>query len=197
MMKRGFTVYFARHGQTTWNAIRRIQGQINSELSERGQQQASAYATLLRPVIGEGTGYRFVASPLNRTVATMRLLREGLGLEPDAFERDDLLKEIHFGTWEGSMWGEVETKFPEAFAARAADPYGWAPEGGESYALLYDRIARWADTIDRDTVVVSHGGVSRVLRQHWLGLSPAEITELKVPQDKIMVFRDGAMTWLG
>ena len=57
------TLYFVRHGQTEWNAIRRMQGQWNSDLSELGQAQADANGRLLRDL---STQY-MVASPLDRT----------------------------------------------------------------------------------------------------------------------------------
>ena len=57
-------------------------------------------------------------------------------------------------------------------------------------------MARWLGEIDRDVVVAAHGGVMRVLRGLLLGLEPAEIFLLDVPQDKVLVFEAGRTRWL-
>jgi probable phosphoglycerate mutase len=119
-----------------------------------------------------------------------------MGLEPDAFARDDLLKEINFGHWEGQIWDDLSNTDPEAFAARKADPYGWRPRNGESYEDLAKRVENWIARLERDTVAVSHGGVSRVVRGHILGLDWGQIHALNVPQDKILRLRRGEQAWL-
>jgi broad specificity phosphatase PhoE len=54
----------------------------------------------------------------------------------------------------------------------------------------------WLRDIDRDTVVVSHGGVSRTLRGHILKLNPGDVPFLKVPQDKVLRLRTEGIAWL-
>jgi probable phosphoglycerate mutase len=54
----------------------------------------------------------------------------------------------------------------------------------------------WLDAIERDTVVVSHGGVSRVLRGHILGLDLESVPLLDVPQDRVLVLRHDTIDWL-
>jgi probable phosphoglycerate mutase len=58
------------------------------------------------------------------------------------------------------------------------------------------RAVPWLDSIARDTVVVSHGGVSRVLRGHILGLESGTVPGLDVPQDRILVLRRDGIAWL-
>jgi probable phosphoglycerate mutase len=53
------------------------------------------------------------------------------------------------------------------------------------------RALPWLEAVSRDTVVVSHGGVSRVLRGHILGLKPEVVPLLEVPQDRVLVLRRG------
>jgi probable phosphoglycerate mutase len=57
------------------------------------------------------------------------------------------------------------------------------------------RIVPWLAEIERDTVVVSHGGVSRVLRGHILSLDPAMVPLLEVPQDRVLILRRGSAEW--
>ena len=139
-MKPGITLYFIRHGQTGWNKARRIQGQIDSDLNDTGREQAARNGQALRELLVDGLQtLDFVASPLKRTFETMQIVRENAGLPRDGFSTDDLLKEIHFGTWQTQYWPEIPTVDPNGHKLRTADPYNWRPEGGESYADLAAR----------------------------------------------------------
>jgi len=84
---------------------------------------------------------------------------------------------------------------PEGYEARLADPFNWRPRGGESYRDLMERIVGWLESLEGNAVVVSHGGVSRVLRGHLLGIDPSEVPFLEVPQDKVLVLRPGEISW--
>jgi broad specificity phosphatase PhoE len=197
VLKAGITLYFVRHGETDWNAVRRYQGQTDTPLNDKGRSQAARNGRELGRILDStAANFDFVASPLQRTADTMRIIRREMGLEPDAFARDDLLKEINFGHWEGQIWDELPNTDPEEFAARKANPYGWRPRNGESYEDLAKRVGNWIARLERDTVAVSHGGVSRVVRGHVLGLDWGEIHALEVPQDKIMRLRRGEQAWL-
>ncbi|MFY0611078.1 MAG: histidine phosphatase family protein [Hyphomicrobiaceae bacterium] len=193
-MKSGVTLFFIRHGQTGWNKARRIQGQIDSELIDNGRQQAARNGATLKDLCG-GLGLDlaeldYVASPLQRTAETMQIVRENAGLPRDGYRTDDRLKEIHFGTWQGEYWPQVPSVDPEGHEQRNAAPYTWRPETGESYADLNARCSAWFDEVARDTVCVSHGGVSRVLRGHAdRSIAENDVTELSVPQDKVLIFR--------
>lgn len=190
-MQPGVTLYFVRHGQTGWNSLRRIQGQLDTELNDTGRRQAAGNGQRLLELRSDIATLDYIASPLWRCRETMEIIRDTIGLARDGYAMDDRLKEIHFGTWQGLHWHETEETDPEGAAARRADPYHWRPRGGESYADITARAAAWLDEIERDTVVVSHGGISRALRGHILDLEPAAITELSVRQDKVFVLREG------
>jgi probable phosphoglycerate mutase len=99
----------------------------------------------------------------------MEIIRATLGLDPQAFRLDDRLKEISHGDWEGSTGEELQTSSPELVARRLADRWEFVPPNGESYRLLLERLIPWLVTVGRPTLVVSHGGVGRVLRSHILG----------------------------
>jgi broad specificity phosphatase PhoE len=189
-MKPGITLYFIRHGQTGWNKARRIQGQIDSDLNDNGREQAARNGRMLGEMGLDLESLDFVASPLKRTSETMQIVRENAGMAREGYRTDDRLKEIHFGTWQGKYWPEIPVEDPAGQEQRNADPYNWRPKDGESYADLTARCASWFGELDRDTVCVSHGGISRSLRGIAApSIAPAEVTELSVPQDKILVFR--------
>lgn len=189
------TIYFVRHGETDWNAARRLQGQTDICLNDTGRLQAARNGRVLKELISEFDSLDFIASPLSRTRETMEILRGEIGLERPGYRIDARIQEINFGHWEGFTWAELPERDPEGYRARLADPFGWRPRGGESYRDLMERIAAWFETLETDAVVVSHGGVSRVLRGHLLGIDPKEVPNLDVPQDKVLVLRRGHMGW--
>ena len=197
MLKPGLTLYFIRHGETDWNVAQRYQGQTNIPLNDTGRGQAARNGRALGERLGDrGSAFACVSSPLERATETMELIRAGLGIPRTGYATDARLAEIHFGHWEGQLWGELPQIDPVGFAARKADTWGWVPDGGESYAMLADRVAPWLAALDRDTIAVSHGGVSRVVRGLVLGLDGRTVPGLEVPQDKVLMLRDGAQCWI-
>jgi broad specificity phosphatase PhoE len=197
MLASGITLYFVRHGETDWNVAQRYQGQRDIPLNATGQGQAAGNGRTLAGALGGAIGrLDYVASPLERARETMAIIRAELGLPRDAYRTDPRLAEIRYGHWEGELWSELPRTDPEGFAARQADMWNWQPRDGESYRLLSERVAGWLDDMRRDSVVVSHGGVMRVLRGLVERLQPAEIVSLPVPQDKVMVVRPDGISWL-
>jgi probable phosphoglycerate mutase len=195
-MRPGLTLYFVRHGETDWNAERRYQGQTDIHLNERGRAQSRRNGEALRAFLPHIAGADYVASPLGRTRETMEILRDTLGLAPADYRLDHRLIELSYGAWEGQLQANLPNSDPQGLAERFKDPFRWRPVGGESYADLLKRTIDWAETLDRDTVVASHGGVSRCLRAHVLGLDPEIIPALESPQDRVLVLTAGKMTWV-
>lgn len=195
-MKEGVTLYCVRHGQTDWNAQSRYQGQMDVPLNESGRQQAKRNGQVLRGLLPDIAQAHYVSSPLWRARETMQIVRQELSLDPDTFAIDDRLKEVHYGAWEGQLLETLVETEADGIAARKADPYNFRPPQGESYADLQERMRGWLDTVDVDTVVTTHGGISRTLRSYLLDLDPDRILDLDVPQDRVLVIRFGEMHWL-
>jgi broad specificity phosphatase PhoE len=195
-MRRGVRLYFVRHGETDWNFEQRIQGQLDIPLNGTGRRQAARNGAKLKELISDVGAVDFVSSPLVRTIETMEIVRTVLGLERSGYGTDARLKEVHFGDWQGRRWSEVQAFDPEGYAARLADTFRWRPRGGESYAELMTRSVAWLESLSRDCIVVSHGGVSRVLRGYLLGLHPDEVPHLSVPQDRVLVLEAGRFEWV-
>jgi broad specificity phosphatase PhoE len=200
MLRPGITLYFIRHGETDWNRAQRYQGQQDIPLNATGRSQARRNGRVLGEMLAKVPGHGaasldYVASPLLRARETMEILRRELALGPDTYRIDGRLAEIRYGHWEGQLWPELPHIDPDGYAARQADPWGWQPVGGESYRMLSDRVGLWLGEVQRDAVVVSHGGVSRVLRGLILQLGGADIFRLEVPQEKVLVVTAGAVHW--
>lgn len=84
---------------------------------------------------------------------------------------DDRLVEMDFGRWEGQAWDAIPRSELDAWAADIA---GYAPPGGESPRQLQERALDFIAGLDvPEAVIVTHGGVIRVLLAHWRKLPPA------------------------
>jgi broad specificity phosphatase PhoE len=143
-----------RHGATPLSTEDRFSGTGGVDLSEEGKMQVSALADRLR-------GYPIQAcyvSPLSRTRETAELLAGPHALE---LMLRDGLREISHGHWEGLTRREVEARYPEEYAAWEADPFTFAPEGGESGVAV---LARALPVIRE--IVVAHSGKSVLVVSH-------------------------------
>jgi broad specificity phosphatase PhoE len=195
------TLVHIRHGETDWNAEGRLQGQRDVPLNPVGRGQAARNGRALAAHLAERgidpDDLDWVASPLGRARETMAIVRDTAGLDPSDYRLDDSLKEVTFGLWEGFTIAELKVRDPAGIAARKADKWSFVPPGGESYAMLSARIAGFLDHLERDTVVVSHGGVMRVLQGLLLRVPEREVPLLDVPQGEFFVFApDGGGAWV-
>lgn len=191
-------IFLVRHGQTDWNAERRLQGQADIPLNARGFSQAKANGLRLGALIGAAEGYNFIASPLTRTRQTMETLRGAMGLEPDAYAIEPRLKEVHFGDWQGFTFAEISARTPRPVEERQRDKWNFVPPGreAESYAMLMARIVPVFDAIHRPSVVVAHGGIVRSLFRGWGGMSEDDAANMDVPQDRFLRITNGEFEWL-
>lgn len=189
-------LYFVRHGETDWNVEGRLQGQTDTPLNARGCVQAEEAGIRLRALLPRAESLDYVASPLERTRDTMERMRGVLGLDPTGYRLDDRLKEVSFGAWEGLTWREVRASDPRGAAARERDKWGFVPPGGESYAMLAERVAPAVEALARDTVVVSHGGVARALLARLAGVPQAGAPRIDIWQGRVLVFEAGRSRWV-
>jgi probable phosphoglycerate mutase len=195
-------IIFIRHGETDYNAEGRLQGQKDIPLNPKGREQASAVGrSLLKLMRGDieriETARAFVASPLLRTRETMERARAAMGLPPASYRLDAQLKELTFGAWEGLTWPEVALADPQGAAAREEDKWNFAPPGGESYAMLCDRLRPWLSSLDGDACVASHGGVARALFTLIAGVVPTIAAGINIWQGRAIVYDGGGYEWVG
>ena len=163
-----------RHGQTEWNAGSRMQGQIDTDLTDLGRQQADAAAELLakrQPLL-------IVSSDLRRALDTAVALGDRSG-QPVSI--DTRLRETHLGDWQGMTHVEVDDVSPGARLAWRDDAR-WAPHGGESRVdvaarsvplvreLVAQQVGWGVEDPDRPVVLVAHGGLIAALTGALLGL---------------------------
>ena len=185
-------IYLVRHGQTEFNRERRIQGHVDSPLTELGVRQAHAVGELLRDLIREPEGWRIVSSPLGRARTTAEIVAaklDGLPVELDA-----RLQEMSWGPYDGRLRAELEAEYPDTFGRT-----GWAFDAGsgESYEAVAQRVGGWLAGLppepERKIIAVSHGISGRVLRGLYAGLDRDRSAEQDVPQDAIYLLRHGGV----
>lgn len=179
-------ICFLRHGQTEWNAERRIQGQLESRLSALGEEHAHQQAALIAPILAHGPNC-FV-SPLGRAQQTA-----GIALAGVDFVTDERLAEAHAGELQGMTMDEVAVVYPEISKAnpRHLDLFCAAP-CGEGFDSFHARILDFMMDLSAPAVVVAHGLLGQVMRGIVLGLDRQEMAELSNEQGCIYVLEDGS-----
>jgi broad specificity phosphatase PhoE len=185
-------VIFVRHGETDWNRQGLIQGAQDIPLNQHGLSQARQVAKALARIEGIN-GYGLAVSPMQRTRMTMAAVTSALGVSDDRAGKDDRLKELAFGIWEGKPFWEL--KASPVYPADPESRYDWRPEGGESYADGRVRVESWLTTLAGPTLVVSHGALGRCLIGHVCGLGPAQLVSLKTPQGCYCRLENGNAHW--
>jgi len=195
-------IYVFRHGRTEWNAIERIQGALDSPLTEEGQTQARAVGAALREELRlAGIAPHDVAlfaSPLGRVRQTVELACAEAGIDVAQCRFDDRLREVTWGDWDGMTRIEIERRWPGVLAERNDLKWGHQPPGGESYAMAAPRaMAVLADLVTsaatRPVAAFSHGAIGRLLRGAYARLRPDETVWLDEPQDAFFRLQAGAV----
>lgn len=184
-------IYIARHGETTWNAVGRYQGRLETPLSPLGQAQAQALARALEPKHIE----RIISSPLSRCVQTALPLSIEIGVP---IETDPLLLEIAHGKWEGRYRDEIARTEPELYRMWREHPERVRFEGGESLADVANRWKQFVTTFDPrvNTVLVTHDIVVRLAILERTGRPMTDLRHVRALNASYAVFEvtDGVWT---
>lgn len=156
-------LWLARHAQTEWNIEGRMQGHLDSPLTDRGKKQAEALGRRLKgqPI------QAIYTSTAGRALATAREVQAHHPGIPLISTED--LREIHLGPWEGLTKTEIRVHWPkevDLFWHHPAEFHGI--EGGEDYYSLYKRLNAWwekfrAQAHGGEWLVISHGVTLQVL----------------------------------
>ena len=160
-----------RHGESTWNAVSRWQGQADPPLSPFGERQAEDAGARLAEI---ATITAVWASNLVRARRTGDLIAQRLGIAQ--VREEPLLRERDVGAWSGLTRDEIEERWPGYLAARRSPPDF---EGDDE--LLARTRAGLAAAVDGsgpgDVLVVTHGGVIRTIERS-LGAIPERLPNL-------------------
>ncbi|MBW4653054.1 MAG: histidine phosphatase family protein [Kaiparowitsia implicata GSE-PSE-MK54-09C] len=162
------TLYFIRHGETTYSQTGGYSGEVDVDLTPEGYEMAKAFATAYQSIPWSA----IYASPMTRTIATAKPLCDAVGLE---MQLRDGLKEIHYGQWEGLSADEVKQTFAEDYLCWMTEPAWNPPTGGETAVEIANRaMAVIAEIEDAHTtgnvLVVSHKATIRIILCSLLGI---------------------------
>ncbi|HVG23035.1 MAG TPA: histidine phosphatase family protein [Thermoanaerobaculia bacterium] len=160
-------IYLVRHGATQLTAENRFSGAVGVDLSEDGRWQAARLGERLQRQ-GVDAAY---CSPLSRTVETANIIGARCGVVPVAAPG---LEEISHGRWEGLTRQEVEERHGDEYRAWEADPFTFAPEGGESGVAVLARALPVLRAIvtkhpGQRVLVVSHKATIRLVLRILFG----------------------------
>jgi len=191
------TIYLLRHGQTEWNVEGRYQGQLNSPLTAKGEEQAKANALKLAQYI-DLTSVKIFASPLGRARETAKIIAKHNGLASSKIIFEERIQEFNYGIFEGKTKKYCQKEYKGIFDAREADKFNYLLEGGDSYAKVYERLKDWISSVQNEKVivVVAHEMINRALRGIYCGLKNEEMLQLRQPNDMLIKLENGVETVL-
>ncbi|HZG39792.1 MAG TPA: histidine phosphatase family protein [Nodosilinea sp.] len=194
-------VIIVRHGQSTYNQQKRIQGHCDeSELTPSGEAQALQVGQALVGIPFDAVW----ASPLKRARKTAEIITAELQKGTPALAAPsftDNLKEISLPLWEGVPFSEAETQYPQAFEQWRTDPANFVmavpqPDGAtaEFYPIreLYQQAARlWQELLaahqGQTLLIVAHSAINRALISTAIGLGPERFNSLNQANCNISV----------
>jgi phosphoserine phosphatase len=173
-------VIIVRHGESTYNVAKRVQGHIDdaSQLTDKGLAMGTQVGEALVDVRFDAV----YASPLKRVAQTAAAIVAQLD-QPLVIQSDDRIKEVNLVEWEGLTFAEVEQQHPGAYENWRQHPDQLKMQRSDGTAFypitdLYDRAtAFWQSIIpdnpDKTILVVGHSGINRALITTAIGLGPA------------------------
>lgn len=173
-------LHIVRHGQTHWNAIRRIQGQLESELDDTGKQQAKNRG-------GDFHGMPLLAVYSSSSLRTRQTTQLILGTRTETVSHRDDLREVTLGIWEGQYWADIELQFPESVEAHAKGLASFNIEGAETSDEVQQRgvaaieaiIEGHRDAQDADNIlIVSHGAIMKTILAYYLAIAVTDLHTL-------------------
>jgi glucosyl-3-phosphoglycerate phosphatase len=166
-------IFIARHGETVFNAARRMQGdRLDTPLTSTGFAQADTMGRALATWLGTHQSLHLWSSPSGRALQTLAIVCEHVGGDWHGAHRDPRLQEIDVGDWAGRTYAEIMADQGDILDPHVA-LFSVRPPGGEWYDDIARRLQSWIDDtaqIRGDRLVIMHGMSSRVLRGMLLGL---------------------------
>ncbi|WP_049870592.1 alpha-ribazole phosphatase family protein [Pseudomonas cremoricolorata] len=163
-----------RHGETELGGG--LRGSLDDALTERGWQQ------MHEAVVAGGPWDVLLSSPLQRCARFAEALAERLQLP---VQLAPAWRELHFGAWEGRSAAHLMQTDAEALGRFWADPYSCTPPGGEPVAAFATRVhqalaALRQEHVGQRVLVVTHGGVMRLLLAQARGLPREQLLQVEV-----------------
>jgi broad specificity phosphatase PhoE len=170
-------MFLVRHAESTWNRQKKFQGQKDPRLSDYGKKEARRLAKRFKGLLFDAV----YSSPLTRAYQTAELI---VGKKAE-IKREDSLKEICLGDWEGKTLTWIRKRYGEMFYRWAAKPSSVSIPGGEDFKAFVKRVKKVVRSIEShheegNVLVVCHGGVISTYATTVLNLPPDDVWCLTV-----------------
>ena len=179
-----------RHGETLWNTQLRMQGSLDSDLTPKGESQINALGQWIKEVPFD---YLYSSDTL-RARKTAEAISKFSGHK---LNLDKRLREKNLGIFEGLTSEEARERYPETFKNFKTAGVNFEIDQGESTQQLLDRSQQAIEEIrhrhpNKVVVVVTHGGVIRVLMKYVLGVPLEAPTQFLISNTGIfrLVWKD-------
>ncbi|AZE74262.1 Alpha-ribazole-5'-phosphate phosphatase [Pseudomonas synxantha] len=175
-----------RHGETELGGG--LRGSLDDALTARGWAQMRA------AVVEQGPWDRLISSPLQRCALFAQELGTQLDL-PVSLEPD--VQELHFGAWEGQSAAALMETDAEGLGLFWADPYAFTPPQGEPVSEFSERVLGAVSRLHQAyagqrVLLISHGGVMRLLLARARGLPREQLLNVEVGHGALFSLRVGA-----
>jgi len=182
------TIILLRHGETEWNIEGRYQGQLNSNLTNLGKEQALNNAFKIEREICLNEPFKFFSSPLGRAKESTLIICEALGIESEKIIYEENLQEVNYGIFEGKTKFFCQTKLKQQFNDREANKWEYVVNGGESYEMVTQRLLIWLKSIEneKNIIVVAHEMINRALRGIYCKYAQEKILGLRQSNDVVI-----------
>ncbi|WP_373475293.1 histidine phosphatase family protein [Sphingorhabdus sp.] len=168
----GKRLFIARHGETVFNKIARMQGQaeLHTPLTWDGCVQARIMGRALANYLGDEPRPQLWSSSAGRALQTLALIAEEIDADWHLTSRDDRLLEIDVGTWSSRTYADIAAEIGP-IVDMEHKLFSVRPQGGEWYDDVAARLADWIgeQRFEQDMLVICHGMTARVLRGLMLG----------------------------
>ena len=191
------TLILVRHGESEWNRAGRIQGQVNSPLTDLGISQAGAISDYLSGIF-LNQELEIYSSPLERAIQTAQIIAKGIDHLSSEVIIEERLNDFNLGEISGTYgWDKVAEIFPEQAQLRLQDPMRFHPSGGESGAEFEARLRSLMEDLkgeDTTKLLVSHGIVNKFIRGIYKNISGQEMINLGESQNTIYCLEHGDET---
>jgi probable phosphoglycerate mutase len=191
------TLILVRHGESEWNRAGRIQGQVNSPLTDLGISQARAISDYLSGIF-LNQELEIYSSPLERAIQTAQIIVKGIDHLSSEVIIEERLNDFNLGEISGTYgWDKVAEIFPEQAQLRLQDPMRFHPSGGESGAEFEARLRSLMEELmgdDKTKLFVSHGIVNKFIRGIYKNISGKEMINLGESQNTIYCLEHGDET---
>ncbi len=191
-------IILIRHGETLWNVEGRYQGQLNSDLTQKGKVQAKENAFKVEKEVDFTLPFKFYSSPLERAKESAIIISKALGLKREEIIFDNRIQELNYGIFEGKTKEECAKTYSMELSAREANKWSYLIEDGESYEEVTKRLYDWLDTIKEEKLIimVAHEMVNRALRGIYCNYSKEEILNLRQSNDVLIKLENRVETIL-